>query len=188
MSYHIRVWLQLICVFQEKYLSAICEKVFQKFPDFVQRCKNEAFEALSDPVYSGKMKVQFRNKGSVTCSLWAVSFLLNISVFFFRFCRSCSNFICKGEIKCFFFLSQPRWELCFFLSKSDFFSGITEFALAISEIFILWELDEQQGSDVIYKAFFRWCQGSSMLVGFRALCTDISIQHFITATALNTHS
>ncbi|XP_035022492.2 DNA excision repair protein ERCC-6-like 2 isoform X1 [Hippoglossus stenolepis] len=42
---------------QEKYLSAICQKVFQKFPDFVQRCKDEAFEALSDPMYSGKMKV-----------------------------------------------------------------------------------------------------------------------------------
>lgn len=42
---------------QEKYVNAICQKVFQKFPDFVQRCKDEAFEALSDPVYSGKMKV-----------------------------------------------------------------------------------------------------------------------------------
>ncbi|KAM9391874.1 DNA excision repair protein ERCC-6-like 2 [Pholidichthys leucotaenia] len=42
---------------QKKYVSAICAKVFQKFPDFVQRCKNEAFEALSDPMYSGKMKV-----------------------------------------------------------------------------------------------------------------------------------
>ncbi|XP_061586014.1 DNA excision repair protein ERCC-6-like 2 [Cololabis saira] len=42
---------------QEKYVSSICAKVFQKFPDFVQRCKNEAFEALSDPMYSGKMKV-----------------------------------------------------------------------------------------------------------------------------------
>nr|XP_043882381.1 DNA excision repair protein ERCC-6-like 2 isoform X1 [Solea senegalensis] len=42
---------------QEKYLTAICQKVFQKFPDFVQRCKDEAFEALSDPMYSGKMKV-----------------------------------------------------------------------------------------------------------------------------------
>ncbi|XP_053181781.1 DNA excision repair protein ERCC-6-like 2 isoform X1 [Scomber japonicus] len=42
---------------QEKYVSAICQKVFQKFPDFVQRCKDEAFEALSDPTYSGKMKV-----------------------------------------------------------------------------------------------------------------------------------
>lgn len=40
-------------------MSAICAKVFQKFPDFVQRCKDEAFEALSDPMYSGKMKVQF---------------------------------------------------------------------------------------------------------------------------------
>uniref|UniRef100_A0A3B5L3E6 Excision repair cross-complementation group 6-like 2 n=1 Tax=Xiphophorus couchianus TaxID=32473 RepID=A0A3B5L3E6_9TELE len=42
---------------QEKYVSSICAKVFQKFPDFVQRCKNEAFEALSDPIYSGKMKL-----------------------------------------------------------------------------------------------------------------------------------
>ncbi|XP_075954974.1 DNA excision repair protein ERCC-6-like 2 isoform X3 [Anarhichas minor] len=42
---------------QEKYVGAICAKVFQKFPDFVQRCKDKAFEALSDPMYSGKMKV-----------------------------------------------------------------------------------------------------------------------------------
>nr|XP_057926588.1 DNA excision repair protein ERCC-6-like 2 isoform X2 [Doryrhamphus excisus] len=42
---------------QEKYVSAICQKVFQKFPDFVRRCKDEAFAALSDPAYSGKMKV-----------------------------------------------------------------------------------------------------------------------------------
>ncbi|XP_029961193.1 DNA excision repair protein ERCC-6-like 2 [Salarias fasciatus] len=42
---------------QEKYVNAICAQVFKKFPDFVQRCKNEAFEALSDPMYSGKMKV-----------------------------------------------------------------------------------------------------------------------------------
>lgn len=42
---------------QKKYLGIICQKVFQQFPDFVQRCKHEAFEALSDPMYSGKMKV-----------------------------------------------------------------------------------------------------------------------------------
>nr|XP_015828341.2 DNA excision repair protein ERCC-6-like 2 [Nothobranchius furzeri] len=42
---------------QEKYLSSICATVFHKFPEFVQRCKTEAFEALSDPTYSGKMKV-----------------------------------------------------------------------------------------------------------------------------------
>ncbi|KAM4576492.1 DNA excision repair protein ERCC-6-like 2 isoform 2-T2 [Odontesthes bonariensis] len=41
---------------QEKYVSSVCAKVFEKFPDFVHRCKNEAFEALSDPMYSGKMK------------------------------------------------------------------------------------------------------------------------------------
>ncbi|KAM9821409.1 DNA excision repair protein ERCC-6-like 2 isoform 3-T3 [Syngnathus typhle] len=45
---------------QEKCVSAICQKVFQKFPDFNQRCKEEAFEALSDPMYSGKMKVLHR--------------------------------------------------------------------------------------------------------------------------------
>uniref|UniRef100_A0A8D3CQV3 Excision repair cross-complementation group 6-like 2 n=1 Tax=Scophthalmus maximus TaxID=52904 RepID=A0A8D3CQV3_SCOMX len=50
---------------QEKYLTTICQKVFQKFPDFVRRCKDEAFEALSDPMYSGKMKVQLRNKDKV---------------------------------------------------------------------------------------------------------------------------
>ncbi|XP_077601135.1 DNA excision repair protein ERCC-6-like 2 isoform X1 [Stigmatopora nigra] len=42
---------------QEQCASAICKKVFQKFPNFVQRCTDEAFEALSDPLYSGKMKV-----------------------------------------------------------------------------------------------------------------------------------
>uniref|UniRef100_A0AAQ4PE35 Excision repair cross-complementation group 6-like 2 n=1 Tax=Gasterosteus aculeatus aculeatus TaxID=481459 RepID=A0AAQ4PE35_GASAC len=42
---------------QEKYVGAICANVFQKFPDFVQKCKDKAFEALSDPMYSGKMKV-----------------------------------------------------------------------------------------------------------------------------------
>ncbi|XP_037339055.2 DNA excision repair protein ERCC-6-like 2 isoform X1 [Pungitius pungitius] len=42
---------------QEKYVGAICANVFQKIPDFVQRCKDKAFEALSDPMYSGKMKV-----------------------------------------------------------------------------------------------------------------------------------
>uniref|UniRef100_A0AAY5L448 Excision repair cross-complementation group 6-like 2 n=1 Tax=Esox lucius TaxID=8010 RepID=A0AAY5L448_ESOLU len=42
---------------QEQYVAAVCEKVFQKFPDFTERCKQESFEAMSDPVYSGKMKV-----------------------------------------------------------------------------------------------------------------------------------
>ncbi|KAJ8285199.1 hypothetical protein GJAV_G00023440 [Gymnothorax javanicus] len=42
---------------QEMYVNDICEKVFQKFPDFMQRQKEAAFEALSDPMYSGKMKV-----------------------------------------------------------------------------------------------------------------------------------
>ncbi|KAL6458822.1 hypothetical protein MHYP_G00322940 [Metynnis hypsauchen] len=42
---------------QEKYVAAICEQVFKKFPDFTERCKQAAFEAMSDPLYSGKMKV-----------------------------------------------------------------------------------------------------------------------------------
>ncbi|XP_067269700.1 DNA excision repair protein ERCC-6-like 2 isoform X2 [Pseudorasbora parva] len=42
---------------QEKYVTAICEQVFRKFPDFTERCKQAAFEAMSDPMYSGKMKV-----------------------------------------------------------------------------------------------------------------------------------
>ncbi|XP_026887493.2 DNA excision repair protein ERCC-6-like 2 [Electrophorus electricus] len=42
---------------QEKYVNSICEKVFTKFPDFTERCKQAAFEAISDPKYSGKMKV-----------------------------------------------------------------------------------------------------------------------------------
>ncbi|TRY86501.1 hypothetical protein DNTS_010128 [Danionella cerebrum] len=42
---------------QENYVTAICERVFKKFPDFTERCKRAAFEAMSDPMYSGKMKV-----------------------------------------------------------------------------------------------------------------------------------
>lgn len=42
---------------QEKYVTTICEQVFRKFPDFTERCKQAAFEAMSDPMYSGKMKV-----------------------------------------------------------------------------------------------------------------------------------
>ncbi|XP_046727466.1 DNA excision repair protein ERCC-6-like 2 isoform X2 [Silurus meridionalis] len=42
---------------QEKYVAAICDQVFKKFPDFTERCKEAAFEAMSDPIYSGKMKV-----------------------------------------------------------------------------------------------------------------------------------
>ncbi|KAI1900065.1 hypothetical protein AGOR_G00046200 [Albula goreensis] len=42
---------------QELFLNEICEKVFRKFPEFTQRCREAAFEAMSDPMYSGKMKV-----------------------------------------------------------------------------------------------------------------------------------
>lgn len=67
---------------QEKYIASICAKVFQKFPDFVQRCKEEAFEALSDPKYSGKMKVNFRNGHSLqfACSCLVDATLLLYSL------------------------------------------------------------------------------------------------------------
>ncbi|XP_066567316.1 DNA excision repair protein ERCC-6-like 2 [Amia ocellicauda] len=42
---------------QEDYVNDICEKVFKRFPDFIQQSKQAAFETISDPKYSGKMKV-----------------------------------------------------------------------------------------------------------------------------------
>ncbi|XP_063151290.1 DNA excision repair protein ERCC-6-like 2 [Candoia aspera] len=42
---------------QEAHITRICSHVFSKFPDFVHLSKNAAFETLSDPQYSGKMKV-----------------------------------------------------------------------------------------------------------------------------------
>ncbi|XP_021071198.1 DNA excision repair protein ERCC-6-like 2 isoform X1 [Mus pahari] len=42
---------------QETIIKRICDQVFSRFPDFVQKSKDAAFETLSDPKYSGKMKV-----------------------------------------------------------------------------------------------------------------------------------
>ncbi|KAM4802966.1 DNA excision repair protein ERCC-6-like 2 isoform X1 [Urocitellus parryii] len=42
---------------QETLIKRICDQVFSKFPDFVQKSKESSFETLSDPKYSGKMKV-----------------------------------------------------------------------------------------------------------------------------------
>ncbi|KAL6049408.1 hypothetical protein STEG23_009486, partial [Scotinomys teguina] len=42
---------------QETLTKKICDQVFSRFPDFVQKSKDAAFETLSDPKYSGKMKV-----------------------------------------------------------------------------------------------------------------------------------
>ncbi|XP_035293782.1 DNA excision repair protein ERCC-6-like 2 isoform X1 [Cricetulus griseus] len=42
---------------QETLIKKICDQVFSRFPDFVQKSKDAAFETLSDPKYSGKMKV-----------------------------------------------------------------------------------------------------------------------------------
>ncbi|XP_034955715.2 DNA excision repair protein ERCC-6-like 2 isoform X1 [Zootoca vivipara] len=42
---------------QEAYITRVCSQVFSKFPDFVKLSKDAAFETISDPKYSGKMKV-----------------------------------------------------------------------------------------------------------------------------------
>ncbi|XP_078242302.1 DNA excision repair protein ERCC-6-like 2 isoform X2 [Pogona vitticeps] len=42
---------------QEAHITRVCSEVFSKFPDFVQLSKDEAFKTISDPKYSGKMKV-----------------------------------------------------------------------------------------------------------------------------------
>ncbi|XP_033875288.3 DNA excision repair protein ERCC-6-like 2 isoform X1 [Acipenser ruthenus] len=45
---------------QEVYVNQVCMQVFNRFPDFVQQSKHAAFETISDPKYSGKMKVLHR--------------------------------------------------------------------------------------------------------------------------------
>ncbi|NXI64481.1 ER6L2 protein, partial [Anseranas semipalmata] len=42
---------------QEEHIKRVCSEVFSSFPDFVQLSKDAAFETISDPKYSGKMKV-----------------------------------------------------------------------------------------------------------------------------------
>ncbi|XP_074186358.1 DNA excision repair protein ERCC-6-like 2 isoform X3 [Rhinolophus sinicus] len=42
---------------QETLIKRICDQVFSRFPDFVQKSKDAAFQTLSDPKYSGKMKL-----------------------------------------------------------------------------------------------------------------------------------
>ncbi|NWJ06917.1 ER6L2 protein, partial [Crypturellus undulatus] len=42
---------------QEAHIKRVCNQVFSRFPDFVQLSKDAAFETISDPKYSGKMKV-----------------------------------------------------------------------------------------------------------------------------------
>ncbi|KAL8203378.1 UNVERIFIED_CONTAM: hypothetical protein K2H54_050528 [Gekko kuhli] len=41
---------------QEAHIMRVCNQVFSKFPDFMQLSKDAAFETISDPKYSGKMK------------------------------------------------------------------------------------------------------------------------------------
>ncbi|XP_068279807.1 DNA excision repair protein ERCC-6-like 2 isoform X2 [Nyctibius grandis] len=42
---------------QEAHIKRVCSQVFSSFPDFAQLSNNAAFETISDPKYSGKMKV-----------------------------------------------------------------------------------------------------------------------------------
>ncbi|KAM9367342.1 DNA excision repair protein ERCC-6-like 2 [Phaethornis superciliosus] len=42
---------------QEALIKRVCSQVFSRFPDFAQLSENAAFETISDPKYSGKMKV-----------------------------------------------------------------------------------------------------------------------------------
>ncbi|KAM4049432.1 DNA excision repair protein ERCC-6-like 2 [Anomaloglossus baeobatrachus] len=42
---------------QKDHIRRICSEVFSKFPQFIQQSKEAAFETISDPKYSGKMKV-----------------------------------------------------------------------------------------------------------------------------------
>ncbi|NXL38092.1 ER6L2 protein, partial [Glaucidium brasilianum] len=42
---------------QEAHIKRVCSQVFSSFPDFMQLSKDAAFETISDPKYSGKMKV-----------------------------------------------------------------------------------------------------------------------------------
>ncbi|XP_067839300.1 DNA excision repair protein ERCC-6-like 2 isoform X2 [Heptranchias perlo] len=42
---------------QASTVRRVCEHVFRKFPEFVQQSKEAAFTTISDPKYSGKMKV-----------------------------------------------------------------------------------------------------------------------------------
>ncbi|KAM4807986.1 LOW QUALITY PROTEIN: DNA excision repair protein ERCC-6-like 2 [Rhinophrynus dorsalis] len=42
---------------QKAHIKRVCSEVFSKFPEFVQQSKDAAFETISDPKYSGKMKV-----------------------------------------------------------------------------------------------------------------------------------
>ncbi|OCU01172.1 DNA excision repair protein ERCC-6-like 2 [Xenopus laevis] len=42
---------------QEAHIKRVCNEVFSKFPEFALQSKDAAFETLSDPRYSGKMKV-----------------------------------------------------------------------------------------------------------------------------------
>ncbi|XP_075455266.1 DNA excision repair protein ERCC-6-like 2 isoform X2 [Ascaphus truei] len=42
---------------QDDHIKRVCSEVFSRFPEFIQQSKDAAFETISDPKYSGKMKV-----------------------------------------------------------------------------------------------------------------------------------
>ncbi|XP_028942426.1 DNA excision repair protein ERCC-6-like 2, partial [Antrostomus carolinensis] len=54
---------------QEAHIKRVCSQVFSSFPDFVQLSKDAAFETISDPKYSGKMKVNLFFRGEISISI-----------------------------------------------------------------------------------------------------------------------
>uniref|UniRef100_A0A673MBE0 ERCC excision repair 6 like 2 n=1 Tax=Sinocyclocheilus rhinocerous TaxID=307959 RepID=A0A673MBE0_9TELE len=83
---------------QEKYVTAICEQVFRKFPDFTGRCKQAAFEAMSDPMYSGKMKVRNFSQRSRTY-ITIIVCKTNLSLYGLEYHRLDGNTKSKDRVK-----------------------------------------------------------------------------------------
>lgn len=95
-------------------MAAICAKVFQKFPDFVQRCKEEAFEALSDPKYSGKMKVNFGNRRTLPVCKQLFD-LCNYTVLLFAGFTETAQVLSAKEGQSAAFLSFNQGGIIFFM-------------------------------------------------------------------------
>lgn len=106
--------LYLICFFQEKYVGGICAKVFQRFPDFVQRCKDEAFEALSDPMYSGKMKVEFGNNDLLVIGCFPCGLIYSIRLPFQVLQKLLKYYLQKRDKVLLFSLSTKVRSVCLY--------------------------------------------------------------------------
>ena len=67
------VFVQMVTPFQ------VCQSVFEEFPELARLSRTQAYRALSDPKYSGKMKVS----GSCYRFLFIVQYFLFVASFFF---------------------------------------------------------------------------------------------------------